>query len=445
MTPKLIEPDQVKPLFDMSLKHPFLLRAMTEYERSAVNHWTHFYRDRISRSGRAPGDYRNEFTMHLRSRGFKPGHLRMERGKRNDLLFQNLFSFAPRITLLPAVFRITGLNIQLHESELRGGFREFVDIYKGANGEYPRRNAFVEAHRNRFFLPQTGILFPHPKRLYERSLKAMNGSSVDGIARIYQQYFDIPDEISHDDLAKISSLSQYRLEDLIDNLRKVQKVLDEQSSNTPVALTPSSIDIDNYARVAENGVPWNAYESWIYHGTELLGGTPKGAVRSLEWLREQAGIVNERTYVRRPKTKPHGYWTKDRIAKHFCEAWHVINPRGFQPARRILADPPLMSDIGFLARTQASIILTHGELVPQICREQNVPCVQVPSVSTIKEQYPGGYQKLLADIERRHEPSGGIKFSSGIALRQMASAHNRRNTPDPYAPAQVVRLAREIR
>jgi hypothetical protein len=205
------------------------------------------------------------------------------------------------------------------------------------------------------------------------------------------------------------------------------------------------VDIENYARLNKGGVPWNVYESWLYHGTELLGETPKNAVRSMEWLRDQSGINAERSFVRRPKSNPSGYWTKPRILENFCEAWRSTNPRGFIPSQRMLADPPTAKDIESIARIQASILQTYGELVPEVCQERKVPSVQIPSFSTIKERYPGGYQGLLADIERRYGPNGGIRFSNGVALHRMAASHRERNANDYSAPIRVLQLAKSMK
>lgn len=441
---KHINPDIVKPIFDLDQQHPFLLRPLTGYEKSVVGHFRNFYRSRIANSGRPTSEFRDEFIKQLIARGFAGYLFRRENGTEDRTLFQNLFKSKPDITLLPAMSRIVGLHHVLTESELRDGFRELVEIHKNHTGKYLSWADMARYHKQRLFLPKTGILAPDPLRYQKRAKEIDPSAPTHGVSFFYRAYFEIPREISTDDFAKIEAGHWHSLEDLIDNLRKVQKWMLEVYPNVPGSITPSRVDIESYANNFEDGISWNVYESWLYHGTELATPTPHDAVRSLDWLREQCGFDEARTFQRRSKSNPRGFWTPEKIRESFCEAWRIASPSGFRPSFRILADPPTLQTIERMAREQALILDTFGFLDTEVCQERSVPCSQIPSVSTIKERYPGGFQKLLADIEMRYRPDGGIQFSSGVQLTRLAHMHNKSNSPDRFAPVQVAKKAGEL-
>ncbi|MFN8016181.1 MAG: hypothetical protein U0R17_06220 [Acidimicrobiia bacterium] len=444
MAPKILSSDKVKPLFDIAESQPFLLRELTLLERSIVKHWVHFYKTKIEGRSNPPSQYRDDFIKYLTSRGFSSSQLRDEKGKRTQLHFQNLFTANPSITLLPALFRITGLHVHLSDDELKAAFREVVKMHKEKTGKYPGWQDFAEYSKQRLFLKETGVIVPSPLRYQKRASSQNPGRKSNGMATLYSMYFDIPEEISFEDFESIEQKHEFTVDDLVDNLRRVQKWMDEQTVDSSIALTPSRVDIENYARTFEDGVPWNVYESWIYHGTNLKGVEPADCERSLEWLRQQIGIEDDKSFIRRPISNPRGYWTQQRIFNNYCEAWRCHNPRGYRPSSKILKDPPVQKDLEAMTRVKATLTAKHGELDPAQCEALGVPCVQVPSVSTIRERYPGGFQKLLKDIENRFCPNGGIGFSSKVQLTRMAKTHLGKNVPDRFAPIAVVNASRAL-
>ncbi len=412
MAPILLKPELVKPMFDMNVQQLFLLRPMTGYERSIVNHWCFYYKNTIYGHRESPGSYRDDFILYLGTKGFRPKTLRSKSSNRDALLFQDLFKIMPKIDFLTALNRITGMNIKLHDEEIRDGFREFVFMFRDQNGDLPRRKDFVKASEERLFLPETGIILFHPLRLQNRETKREGKGESYGIAYFYEKFFEIPGEITLKEIESLRSASRYSLDDLINNLKNVQKSLENKPRNIPGELVATQVDIENYEKENPGAVPWGAYSSWLYHNSELVGSLPNDCVRSLDWLREQAGVSKAKVFTRRAVQNPRGYWTKQLIFDGFCEAWLAHNPSGYQPYNRKLLDPPRLSHIAAMCRIQADILNEYGMLDAEACFSRKVPMIQIPSVSTIRERYPGGYKQLLADVQDHHRLAGQIRYTS---------------------------------
>lgn len=418
----------------MAKGQPFLYRPFHEIEIELVREWVDFFnnpsRDLI---GARNVDFDNSFRSHLTSRGYYHATLRPTNGQGLQA-FQNLFIAKPAIDLVSAVRRTCGNDIVLTPIEKRLAFREFVEHFRAradATHPLPTLNDFDRAHQDRLFLPNTGVICPSRSPFCRPALPL----STKQLFVYYTQFFDLPREISFDDLATILPEKFEFVRNAYTKMTRYREELERQGyGSLPELEFPVGDNVNEFHEMA-------ARASTFFSTVDAFDLQRQAILK--EFDNRYGGIDREISPEERPKPlsvhpkihRQKNVLSPEEVRKVFIATWQLTNPDGYKPGEGILADPPLAKWLKDVRDTQYQLIRRDGALSDEICSALKIPSFVVPTGPEISN-YEGanggrGYAALLRDIEDALWPavessleeigdsSIGIVFTNKIQLSQL--------------------------
>ena len=418
--------NEIRLTFDISKDQPFLIREMTGYEQSIAKHWIHFYRQKLQRRSCYPHEVYGEFFNKMRRKNYGAGVF-TNRLDGENILFQNLFVHAPKITIAAALARLAGTTIIPTDAERKLAFMEVVALHQEKHGKdvLPTWNDFRDYAKQRLFLPKTGILALG----YETLTRDHEGEGPKDVVDFYRRYYEIPGpEISLEAISRISKPT-YSLEDLIENYKRVYEWIRESDPDLEDGIIPSKTDIEAF-HLEQGGLPWRPYDSWITETEQ----------RSLESIANLAGFERTKRLTVPTNRMPNGFWTEERIRERFLEAWKAPNPQGIDLSIGRLWDPPTSGELSRINKLHNRMKKENGGVLDaEACAQKTppLPAVEVPGPKTIADSYPGGYLKLLKDIEDKHGRGMPMRFSNRTSLAGLYRSFKEKNMKPSEVPLAV--------
>ncbi len=379
---------------------PALLRPLSEQELKAVALFVAYYRDVIYPSGKSLSSFLMPFKEILKENGIDTyGYTSTTKGT----LFKGLWKYAGDESVYASIRRAVGFPGQLNYLEKGLLFKAIVDRYQKLHGKdaLPGEEYFKELNEKKAFIPEVGMTAPTSSVFY-LDYKSATGKEKAKWRELFSYYYS-PDELSQAVIEK--NFITYSLEDLIQNYLKVNEHIHQQNPAMDKDRTPTAEDIRDFA-ISHGGIPWGAYSHYFERLREQ--GVPANE-RGINWLRMQSGLQPNKETVTQINRATLDSWLDgqgnldiQKVQEHFLKAWVYLSPGLCDVSKGVLYNPPRHADVNFLSARQTQIINDHGSITPELAREFGVPETLVPSMSLIVEDYPGGPQGLMHDIEMKY-------------------------------------------
>jgi hypothetical protein len=374
-------------------------------------------------------------------------------------IFDYLFIARPHLDVVTAVKKITGTALELTPVEKRLAFREAVEHYRSTNTDssqpIPKVADFDRYNKQRLFLPNTGVICPS-KSAFVRTLDPFKFVSA---FIFYAQYFDIPTEISIDELRSVLPMKFSLVRDVYENVKRYREfVMKAQGIGLPT-LEINAPD----ARVEFDEIAMRT--SSLFRHIDSHDSSLQDVLVEFEMRHGQIDVevppdqmppppqitlgINHRRH--RPKSR--------QTLFTFMKIWQHVNPHGCDIDAKVLVDPPTSSSIREIREIQRKLIEKYGMLPPDVCEAIGVPLFAIPTTVEINS-YEGlcgghGYGALLRDAENIVWPEteanlddvfnndNGIVFHNNIQFSNLVMNFTRQGEPNVHSVPRAVLRACE--